>query len=407
MSQEPNNLKGAFSNPAQGCPSLLLPAIDWLFEQINFSSTKEAIKPENAEKTKIVFETFLKATNLGCSSKAFNALLNEKSGEHAFRKDGVTPNWYHEFREVLHLLAALKEDLITIDDLNDATATHKKSKHLPYGGLDIAISAILHHDSWEDFAKWPNKIAAALGHAKETMRENSRLFQISLVINLLSRKIPVINNKTGEMKRNKDGKTIKIDRFLGHDSPLKSYYDLHIRHILAVLGKYYDSIEGTSTRIGASGKFNIESNIKYAKEKRALYTGRETEAIKRYPNFENALRTADGMLAVTVGILERVNDCYKGITKVHNSDLFNIARFIPAALDGYRSLPLAFRPDYIMIEQLEDKARAELGLGDDRLANLLENNIYRLIAPLIGDRRGTLLPQGPDSASHLNNDQGP
>lgn len=371
-------------------------AIDSFLSKINFQTEEEARAPENVPKVKQAFIEFFHEAGLPLSELSFENLLGEKIREFEFRADGVTPNWYHELREVLLVLSLIRTGKLPLQVINSV------------GGLDALISGVLRHDSWEDFGKTPLRIYAALEKAfndwsdkiyideEELLLLQKRAARISQMVDLATRKVPVIG-EFGEILFTPKGKILKVDRFPNLDI----YHEKQLPDPFAILNKYVDSVEGMSTRPGV-GRFDIDDNIKYAKERRELYTDRELKAADHWPGFKDAFCAVDSMLGVTLKILETVNEHYKNPSSlIANRRPIDISKYLPDAADAFAPLPPAFRSDMIMIRRLENMARRELALGDMRMACILEHEIYPSMIPMIGDRRGTCLNEGHDSGYHL------
>lgn len=357
----------------------LLEQIDRLMTAIHFSSTAESIKPENAEKTRAAFLTFLENCHLHLSVKSLDVLLTEeKKGEYAFRKDGVTPNWYHEFREILMFLSLVRSGVLPLNEVED------------WGGIDGTIAGLLRHDSLEDFGKTEDEISTALHEHIEDLYAshqidlgthqnlNHNICKAIDIIDRMSRKTSILDDNGRPLTQ--QGKFIRKDRFGGD---LNIYFQRLHQNPLAGIAKYMDSIEGMSTRVGVDA-FDTLKDFLYAAERRHFFGGIATDRalIGNFPAFKEAVKSADFMLGITLVIMETLN-YYKMHETAHPESAFpmDIERYMPRGLEAFRFIPPAFRPDCIMIERLRDAAATKEKEGDMRLTQLLENAILPALTP--------------------------
>ncbi len=426
----------------------LFAALDRFFAAINFQTEAESIRPENVAKTKAAFETLIQEMDWKLVGLNFKALLKEKSGDKEFRDDGETPNWYHEFRAVITDLDFLRSDLMMEQDINK------------WGGIETKLSADLRHDSGEDFGHGKQHIYAELekavhiayntdgitdpavieAHEKKILFARHRAVGISSIVDMMTRKDPVYDPDTGQIKVLPNGKKERAVRF---DGDMNAYFNQLFGHPFAGAGKQMDTIEGISTRIipskflqdipgmqkgtaiekliagqehfAGGRKFSKDDNIRYADEKRRHYGRAAVDKMlsQKYPELRHVFKTLDCMAGVTLVILETVNDYFAHDPSLNPrlANPMSIERYLPQVRANYLHTPPAFRADHIMVERLETIAKTclekanemkEAGkhltregnrafIGLYRMAEVLENIIYPAMIPLIGDRRGTLL----------------
>ena len=423
-------------------------ALDRFFAAINFQTEAESIRPENVAKAKAAFETLIQEMDWKLVGLNFKALLKEKSGDKEFRDDGVTPNWYHEFRAVITDLDFLRSGLMTEETL------------FPVGGIETKLSADLRHDSGEDFGHGKHHIyaenekgvleafntdgitdpATLAEYTDKVKLYRQRAVKIANIVDMMTRKDPIYDPDTGQIKVLPNGKKERVARFFGD---MNAYFNQLFGHPFAGAGKQMDTIEGISTRIipskflqdipgmqkgtaiekliagqehfAGGRKFSNDDNIRYADEKRRHYGRAAIEHMlsHKYPELRDVFKTLDCMAGVTLVMLETINDYF-----AHDPSLnprlghpMSIERYIAHVKTNYLYTPPAFRADHIMVERLETIAKAclekanemkEAGkhltregnrafIGLYRMAEVLENIIYPAMIPLIGDRRGTLL----------------
>ena len=375
-------------------------AIDELFEAVDFDSAAETILPENVEATKRAFEHFLDRSGLILSQYAFRDTLKENTDDYAFRADGTTPNWYHFFRQVLPKLNDVRNGLISEETLN---------KH---GGLDTLIAATLYHDSWEDHGKTPHTLFARMEKYVCTLSDDDKISEaeeyglrrsaaeIAAIVDYCSRKHPTIG-PDWQFIRKPEGGFKKTPRFGGD---LNAYYNTHFQHPFALWIKWHDSGEGASTRElpdmlerRPEQPFSVESNVKFASERRALY-GRRANidiGIQKWPDFEKVFRSADSMLGINIVTLETVNDYAQNpMLLPENAMPMNISQYIEDARNSTRGMPEGWSSCHIHIEKIEDIAKRH-----PRFQEVLDYVIYPSMTPLIGDRRDPDLRTGYYSVS--------
>ncbi len=341
----------------------LIRHFDRLLSEIWFPTEEESIKPENVEKTKQAYRKFLKNMGQPMPAFSFEELLQEKTGEFEFRADGKTPNWYHEFREDLWALNFIRRGLILEKDIN------------PYGGAEALETTFLRHDSWEDTGNSAQSIVEKLQkHVRGLSYSNKRIEKYDaqidssgIAIDCLTRKIPALD-ENGNFVRKENGKIKKQDRF---DGDVLVYYHNVLRHPFSAFGKLLDGIEGMVTRVGVES-FSVPDDKKYAEERRMLY-GRQAfdeDAIAAYPFLTRAIQSADGMLGISLVMLETLNDfAPDSPNKSSNARKINIGRYLEHAPKGFQGLPPAFHPIHIKMERMLAKAKRE---NDGRVANIIE-----------------------------------
>lgn len=374
----PPSLSFDFAASGEAGKRGLFAEIDALMAAIDYPSTAESITPENTARTLSAFKKFLKDAKLYLADWSLDVLLaEEKVGKYAFRKDGVTPNWYHEFREVLMFLSLVRSETIAVEELED------------WGGLDGMITGLLRHDSLEDFGKSKEEILDALhSHVEDllTTENVDHLTHLDLqhksvlavkIVDRMSRKTSVLIDGKPVMK---NGSFIKKDRYEGD---LNLYFERLRNNPLAGLGKYLDSIEGMSTRLGV-GAFDPLKDLLYANERRYFFGGVATDRalIGRFPAFKEAIKSADFMLGITLVTMETINHYNMNPTaKTDSASAMDIERYMPRGLNAFRFIPHAFRPDCVMIERLHSVAQKNEARGDLRLKQLLENAILPALTP--------------------------
>ncbi|MFA7456575.1 MAG: hypothetical protein WCY57_03935, partial [Micavibrio sp.] len=241
-------------------------AFDNLLAEVGFSTKKQAILPENSDRMKKAFHDFFDEMDWPLAQWNFSALLEEKKGEHAFRADGKTPNWYHEAREILFFLTHVRTGILKISDLN------------PYGGPEVGVATIWRHDSWEDLGQNAHSIFSGMDeHIHEIWGKaghddayyfmlRQKAVMISDNVDLLTRKYPRLDEH-GAYVRKPTGKYIKDDRFGGD---INLYMNQVAKNPLTVMAKYYDGIDGMFTRNNVP-VFNDAANRSYNEERRMIY----------------------------------------------------------------------------------------------------------------------------------------
>lgn len=346
--------------------------IDDLLAAINFQTEEETLLPENVETIKIAFENFLKAADWPMAAASFQELLKEKSGKHAFRKDGKTPDWFHEFQNVLCYLVRIKAGLLRPEELNR------------FGGPEVGVSIALRHDSWEDFGKSPMQIYAPLEKLFHDLMDQDQVTEnegqslrhkavvVSQGVDLLTRQVPRICDD-GSFARTDTGKLIKDERYGGD---MNLYVNALLGNPHSVLVKFDDAIWGMATRIGVNS-FSIQDNKKYARERRGIFGRRQTDtqAVQKWPFLKEAIPATDGMLGILLVVMETIND-YDSDHRQNPENAFpiRIQQYLPQAMSGYRHLPHAFRPDLVLIGRLEARA-----VREPRIRALLDKAIYPAI----------------------------
>lgn len=332
-------------------------AFDRLLSDIWFVTEEEARLPQNVEKTKNAVMNFLDDRGWQLAKWCFEELLEEKSGQFAYRADNVTPNWYHELRQSLYFLAMVREGIIKKKDIE------------PYGGMEVALGIIFTHDSWEDFGKSRVRVYMPLERKLHQAVCKSELTQLQFRQDLrkaaaitqgmdyLTRKAPQLLDD-GRFALKPSGKYVKIDRF---DGDLNLYYNGILESPLTAIFKFCDAIEGMSTRIGVSA-FSMEDDRLYREERRMLYGRRalDEQVIRRYPFLKDAIRTADSMLGILLVQMETLSDY--GPDRKENpryATPMRIDQYLKHGYKGFEILPPGWHPLYISMERLRAKAELE------------------------------------------------
>lgn len=353
-------------------------AFDALTSRIWFGSEAESVEPQNVQKTKEAFNQFFDDMGWVLPKWCFEELLVEKKGEFEFRADHKTPNWYHEARQCLYHLSFVRDGLLKEKDLR------------PYGGTEVGNCITFRHDSWEDLGKNKISIYAPLEKNIHVLGDEKNLGDIPFFalrrkavlivegVDLLTRKVPRID-EDGNFVRKDTGKFVKDDRFGGQ---LNLYYNQVLKSPLTALGKFFDGIEGMSTRVGVTD-FSVDDDRKYTDERRMLYGRRklDTQAIEKFPFLQHAIETADDMLGTLLVAMETLNDYApdKGENPEHATAM-RIDEY-KMANKGFRRLPPAFHPITIFMERMWAKAARE----NDGRVDLI---ISRAMLPSLADRFG-------------------
>lgn len=355
----------------------LYAAIDDLLNKIDFKSKTEAIQPENAEITKQAFFDFYREMDWPLAEWAFEDTLAECFGEFEFRADGITPNWYHQSRQILYRLAKVRSGIL------------KEEAFENYGGLQVAVTVDKDHDRWEDLGKSATTIYATREqHIHECWDKNpgsrtdAEFFMLRQqaamaadFTDLMTRKKPRMD-ADGNYVRKDTGKLIKDDRFAGD---LNLYMDQVLKTPITIDGKYNDGIEGMSTR--HIPMFSDEQNRSYAEERRKIYGRRniEHEAIEQFPFMKDAIRSSDDLLGILLVMTETVVDYSKPENNPRYARPINIEDYLsPPLLKWVNVLGPAWHPVTIALEDLENKAKHET---KPHTALLLNNSFY----PAIGN----------------------
>jgi hypothetical protein len=388
----------AAQNPAG--KQRLFDAIDRLMGRIDFDSTAESILPQSAARAQRAFTEFLKESGLHLSLWSLDVLMTEeKVGKYAFRKDDITPNWYHEFRQTLMFLSLIRSGTLPLEEVED------------WGGVDGMITGLLRHDSLEDFGKTREEIVKNLQEQIDRLDVlekpdpvyiqdlHHKCISAVKIVDRMSRKTSVL--RADRKPLIKDGNFVRKDRF---DGDLNRYFERLHGNPLAGLGKYFDSIEGMSTRVGVKS-FDALKDLLYANERRYFFgvVATDRALIGRFPLFKEAVKSADFMLGITLVTMETINHFNMNPTARPDSAFpMDIERYMPRGLDAFRFIPPAFRPDCVMIERLRAVAEETAKQGDLRLKNILENAILPALTPYRGYYPKSLLP-----TDTLSGDMGP
>ncbi len=370
-------------------------AIDRLFSSVYFATEQQSIQPENVEKTREAFFDFLDEMNWPLGRVCFEELLKEKTGEFAFRADGKVPNWYHEIRQCFYALSMVRAGILREKDLDQ------------YGGLEVLIGTILRHDSWEDLGKDRMSVYIPMERKLERLHDQGLITNGQMDIyrnhaiwivdgmDLLTRKIPEVDEDGFVRKPN--GKIKKNDRFNGQ---LNLYYDQILQSPMTALSKFFDGIEGMSTRVGVRS-YSVEDDRIYTAERRGIYGRRalDVQAIKYYSFLKPAIRAADGMLGTLLVSVETLND--------YNKDSGQNPKFAkPIRIDQYGSLPRrgfhplppAFDPICILMQRMRAKALRE---GDGHVSELNHQALMPSIETLFPKTKiyaSSFLPDAAGSA---------
>lgn len=373
-------------------------AIDRLFSDVHFATEQESIQPENIEKTRESFFRFLDEMNLPLARVCFEELLKEKTGEFAFRADGKVPNWYHEIRQCFYALSMMRGGLLREKDLQQ------------YGGIEVLLGTILRHDSWEDLGKDRMTVYSPMERRLHLLQDQGRItngqmdiyrnISIGIVngMDLLTRKIPEVDDDGFVRKPN--GKIKKNDRF---DRQLNLYYDQILQSPLTALSKFFDGIEGMSTRVGVKS-YSVHDDRVYTEERRGIYGRRalDAQAIERFPFLKKAIVAADGMLGTLLVSVETLNDYNedRGQNPKYAKPI-RIEQYGSLPSKGFHALPPGFDPICIMMERMRAKASLE------RNGHTGELN-RRALMPSIGTLfpkttiyTSPFLPEGPASGLTL------
>lgn len=374
-------------------------AIDRLFSNVHFATEQESIQPQNVEKTREAFFEFLDEMNWPLGRVCFEELLKEKTGEFAFRADGKVPNWYHEIRQCFYALSMVRAGLIKEKDLE------------AYGGLEALIGTILRHDSWEDLGKDRMSVYIPMERRLYRLQDQGVIMNGQLdfyrnrsvfIVNgmdLLTRKIPEVDEE-GFYVRKPNGKVKKNDRF---DGQLNLYYDQILKLPQTALSKFFDGIEGMSTRVGVQS-YSVQDDRIYTAERRGIYGRRalDIQAIQYYPFLKPAIRAADGMLGTLLVGVETLNDYNKdGGQNPKFAKPIRIEQYGSLPSKGFHALPPAFDPICIFMERMREKALRE---GDGHIAELNRRALMPSIGTLFPKTTvytSTFLPEGRGSALNI------
>lgn len=364
-------------------------AYDRLTAKICFASEKESIKPGNVERTKFAFREFLVEMNWPLAQWCFEDLLEEKRGEHLFRSDGKTPNWYHEFRECLYLLGKMRAGMLKEKDL------------IRYGGMEVCIATNLRHDSWEDMGKDRLAIFAPIErklheYEKDQVIDDAFLYdcrrRATLVIegvDRLTRKTPVLNGE-GYFVRKENGRLKKVDRY---DGDANLYMNAVGEWPTTALCKYEDLNEGMQTRIGVD-RFTPEDNAIYIEERRALFSGRNfsSEVSTRFPFIKEAIESSDSMMGILVAGMTAVNTYSRPNFNPANGKPLDLGKYVRKARAGYAHIPPCFHPIHIFIGRLEGRAQTD---PDMKVRINTRNLLDNIIRPPLERKRhfGLVMPE--------------
>lgn len=372
----PNDLSETFAARNATLPQRtnIIVGIDKLFQVLSGFNTEEELRaPENVAVLKAAFQQFLQDAQLQIAPWAFDILLQDKSGEDYFRKDGITPNWHHELKIIVSLLGLISSGKLSEEAIEK------------YGGLDVLITAALWHDKSEDFGPESAKLEEFI--LKKFPFQRAEAHQIGKIVGLCSHKEVVMEGDGITPKRDENG--VIVTRRVHND--MKDFYEGHLQDPFAVLIKYADSIEGASTRPGVA-RFNTEKNRRYYNDRFHFYLDWQNRTGDEFPDLRPAFLSLDGQLGVALQILDAVT-LYE--EKPHldpaSAKPIDVLGYTLNAQVGFQYVPNVMRPDMTIIHRYE-----QLAASDPRLAMVLERAIYPSVITLIGDRRGTLLSHTQD-----------
>ncbi|MCB1783760.1 MAG: hypothetical protein KDI13_07155 [Alphaproteobacteria bacterium] len=389
------------------------PALDSFFAEINFQTEEETIRPVNVEKAKQAFMRLCRDMDWVLVEQSFLELLDEKSGDKSLRKDGETPNWYHEFRNLLPTLSLLRSGIYTLDNLKD------------HGDIEALLTSKLRHDSYEDFGKTPTLgIYAPLEKRLHEKHADGSISEDELLIGrrratLASLIVKTVSSKTHQWEVDSAGKT-KWQEVPFFEGRMDDYFRGTLVHLFSYDLKITDTIEGASTRIMPNkffgdNTFSQDENLAFTRKRNFLFSTipMSEEAYKRWPKMKKAIRSLDAMLGLNMTMLNVVNNFFDKSSEFNPTRTvpMNVARFLPHALTAWEHVPKGYQPHIIMLERLEKVAHKGQSLADlkgdpniegiVRMRQVLENSIYPAMIPLIGDRRGSLLELSDEGADHM------
>lgn len=261
------------------------------------------VEPELRE----AFKKFLIDSRFYLAAKNFDALLEEKSGNHFLRNDG-TVSWFHEFIPIMMVLSAVRNGQRNYGvDFKDVDI---------YGGLEVAIITHLRHDSIEDHINKDQLRQQQYDMLEEIRAEgfdvyaNNTLNKVDLIvdnIDLMSQR-PLLDDHGNPVVMN--GKIVKED-VVTYIARLSSSLSNPIVFML----KQADIAHNFATMFGAE-KFPPERRAKRCNEKENMYGPRQDfydRAKLAWKPFSKVISTFDGV----VGDL-----LYKHFRYLENVDLF-------------------------------------------------------------------------------------
>lgn len=366
-----------------------------------------SIQPEHVEKRINAFIELCQEMKWEGVLYDFRELLREKSNQYFFRKNGIVPNWYHEFRFILPILSTL---------LSDPKSFGYYEK---YAGLQSLLCTALRHDSKEDFGKTMAGLYAPhekrINEDHDTGRINDETFHRQCAqmasfahsVDLLSHKTkrleeieptkkpPVIHRLfrfAGSRRNNEPDSPYLLDKSTGQKIPLgyktHHFYSEHVNDFYmgtlntasAYIVKCLDTIDGSTTRFLAS--FSMGQNLDYARLKRNMYSHNNMveTAKKNWPELSDIFDSLDCTMGMSVEILEYVGSVYDRGSKINLDSLqpINIDRFLKKAGYIYQYVPKSDNPLRVMIEQMERAAQIELEQTPPKftMANILERSIF-------------------------------
>lgn len=406
--------------------------LDAFFEAISFASEKEAILPQNAEKTKTAFKNLCEKMGWVLTAQSFEELLEEKSGHNAYRKDGVTPNFYHEIRQIIPLLSMIRSGHLDIQTLNTYGGAKNKdgSDALEYGGLEALLCTALRHDSYEDFGKSPHDLYASLEKRLHKLNsegkiDDNQLRALRYQASYATALVKLLSSKTKRFEEVAEAPQPAWKKMLSRawdyaqgkkpdlrapiamvkreffDQNINRYYAGTLRHPFSFLLKITDSIEGLSTRIvphGSKMEFKGD-NAEYNRIKRIMYgqANLSGEAYRKWKDLYCAIAILDSALETNLLLSEHV-DAYHPASRELNGYDTSPMRLTPGteAAVAYLYAPKCWTSHEIFIERLEEKAISDMKKGNYNLAALLERSVYPsfIHAGLIDQNRAEkLLPE--------------
>ena len=221
---------------------------------------------------------------------------------------------------------------------------------------------------------------------------------IADIVDLCSRKYPQTDER-GRFIIRPNGRPEKVPRFGGD---LNEYYNRQFGNPLACWIKWDDSVEGVSTRTlpdtldrPAEKSFSLDSNEKYAAERRYLYGRRANDvvAMQQWPGFAEVFAASDSMLGINLVILESFND-YLQNKALNPAEAMRMRTdsYSEDAWDAHRHIPPGWRSDRIQTGRIE-----RLAAADPRLRLFLEKVVYpsmKLFRTDLTDLSHSALPSG-------------
>lgn len=332
------------------------------------------------------FEIFLRAQGYLQAEEDFAQLLEEKSGKRQFRKDGITPAFYHELEPILEILDLVRQDYITLDVLEE------------YGGLEVAICTHLRHDSIEDFAitfedfaksrsSHIDSLANMVGHQPSVFepgyaqKQRDMSNRIVENIRLMTRKVAE-KNPDGSIKTDSSGKIVKRALFSSTTDYMQKMLNAKdTANPVPYLLKLGDGRNNLSSLLNVPG-ITPEARKKYCDERHEMYgplQGMNEKAQRKWPEVAEAISILDTGMGIVMymnyGVLHHV-DQFKGN---HDDTIpeMGLERYFEHAFK-LTGLPRAFNSIYRQIDRMELRAQTE-----PRMRKFLGEAVY----PCLGEHR--------------------